>query len=86
MSTENFCNNYVKQIFKSWDVNENGLLERSEIKSWLNKELLETPLSHTQTRKGMADLVAKSDTNRDGKIDRWELFSYCLMSYQPEDD
>jgi Ca2+-binding EF-hand superfamily protein len=30
------------------------------------------------------DFFTKVDTNKDGKIDRWELYDYCLKNITPE--
>lgn len=30
------------------------------------------------------EFFAKVDTNNDGKIDRWELYDYCLKNITPE--
>lgn len=86
MTTENFCNDYVKTIFKKWDKNDNDLLERSELANWLKTELMDTPISHRHTVKGMKQLIKNADSNKDSKIDRWELFTYCLKAYTPYDD
>lgn len=30
------------------------------------------------------ELVASADTNGDGKIDRWEMYEYCLRTHDQE--
>jgi hypothetical protein len=34
-------------------------------------------------QKGFDDFFAKVDINNDGKIDRWELYSYCINNMAP---
>jgi len=31
------------------------------------------------------DFFSTVDTNNDGKIDRWELYEYCIKNITPED-
>ena len=42
------------------------------------------PLRKKQVKEGFTDLVKGSDTNKDGKVDRWEFFHHCLKNYNPE--
>ncbi len=31
-------------------------------------------------------MIDKADLNGDGKLDRWELYEYCVNSYQPDNE
>jgi hypothetical protein len=31
------------------------------------------------------DFFAKVDKNKDGKVDRWELYEYCINNMKPTD-
>lgn len=71
MKPYTFCQNYVKDIFGKWDTDNSGILERQELKNWLKEELKAKPLRKAAVREGFYDLVRGSDTNKDGKVDRW---------------
>jgi hypothetical protein len=33
-------------------------------------------------KKGFYEVLTGADTNGDGKIDRWEMYEYCVNNYQ----
>ena len=37
-------------------------------------------------QKNFEDFFKKVDTNNDGKIDRWELYEYCIKNIAPDSD
>ena len=77
----NFCTGYVKMIFNQWDKDNSGILDRQELKKWLVQELKDKPLSSTHVKKGFQDLLQGADSNKDGKVDRWELYQHCIKNY-----
>ena len=40
----NFCTGYVKMIFNQWDKDNSGVLDRRELKGWLQQELKDKPM------------------------------------------
>ena len=90
MSTDershSFCTGYVKMIFNQWDKDNSGVLDRSELKQWLKQELKEKPLRKKQVKDGFSELVKGADSNRDGKVDRWELYQHCVKNYIPDEE
>jgi hypothetical protein len=30
------------------------------------------------------EMITEADTNGDGKLDRWEMYEYCVKNYIPE--
>lgn len=79
-----FCTQYMEQIFTQWDKDNSGVLDRQELKNWLNAQMKAKPLRKKQVKEGFNDLIKGSDTNKDGKVDRWEFFHHCLRNYNPE--
>lgn len=84
MESHQFCTSYVKEIFDKWDKDKSGVLERQELKDWLKQEIKQKPLRAKHVKKGFEELVKGSDSNRDGKVDRWELYHHCVKSYVAE--
>ena len=82
----NFCTGYVKMIFNQWDKDNSGVLDRNELKKWLKQELKDKPLRASHVKKGFQDLVQGADANRDGKVDRWELYQHCIKNYVADED
>lgn len=80
-----FCENYVRNVFGKWDKDNSGLLERQELKDWLRQELKDKPLTTKTVKEGFYSLVKGADGNKDGKVDRWELYHHCLNNYEPID-
>ena len=81
-----FCTEYVKQVFGKWDKDKSGVLERQEIKDWLREELKAKPLRKGAVKKGFYQLIQGADANGDGKLDRWELYTHCIKSYNEATD
>ena len=46
----NFCTGYVKMIFNQWDKDNSGVLDRQELKKWLQQELKDKPLSSASSK------------------------------------
>lgn len=86
MKSYDFCQNYVRDIFGKWDTDNSGVLERQELKNWLKEELKAKPLRKKYVREGFYDMVKGSDSNHDGKVDRWELYHHCLKNYSSENE
>lgn len=84
--THNFCTGYVKMIFNQWDRDNSGVLDKQELKKWLLQELREKPLRQTHVKQGFQDLIQGADANRDGKVDRWELYQLCIKNYVVGED
>ena len=82
----NFCTGYVKMIFNQWDKDNSGVLDRRELKGWLQQELKEKPLVQARIKEGFKELIQGADANKDGKVDRWELYQHCIKSYRPDDE
>lgn len=76
-----FCINYVKETFYKWDKDRSGVLDKQELKNWLKHEIKEAPLRAKHVRRGFDDLIKGADRNRDGKVDRWELYEHCMKNY-----
>lgn len=82
---DSYCKKFVEDIFLRHDRDLSNVLERKEIKGWIKDELK----SHTYFNKKMVqrefeDFFVKVDTISGGKIDRWELYDYCLNNITPE--
>ena len=84
MKSLEFCQSYVRDIFGKWDKDNSGILERQELKNWLHHEMQEKPLRKAAVKEGFLNLVKTADTNKDGKVDRWELYHHCLRNYIDE--
>lgn len=77
---DKFCRTYTDKIFTKYDQNGNNVLDRGELKFWLRNELSNTPFRKAEVRENFLNLVANADTNGDGKIDRWEMYDYCVRT------
>jgi len=40
-------------------------------------------MNRKMVQKSFEDFFAKVDANNDGKIDRWELYDYCIKNMTP---
>lgn len=80
-----YCKKFVDDIFTKHDKDRNNVLERKELKSWIREELkTHKYFNRKMVQKSYEEFFAKVDTNHDGKIDRWELYEYCLKNITPE--
>ena len=43
------------------------------------------PLNKRLVQKDFAMLIQEADTNGDGKLDRWEMYEYCMKTYREDD-
>lgn len=82
---DSYCKRFVEDIFTQHDTDRSNVLERKELKNWIKEELK----GHKYFNKKMVQrefegFFTKVDTNNDGKIDRWELYDYCLKNITPE--
>ena len=81
---EHFCRKYVDNVFAKWDKDNSNVLSRQELKYWLRDEQTQKPLSRKSIRDSFFEMITTADVNGDGKVDRWELYEYCVKSYVPE--
>ena len=82
-----YCRTFVQSIFSQHDRDRNNVLDRGELKSWIRDELKgQKQLNKRLVQKNFEDFFQKVDTNKDNKIDRWELYDYCLANITPEDN
>lgn len=84
---DSYCRSFVENIFHRHDLNRNNVLERSELKAWVRDELKGTKFfNRKMVQKNFEDFFQKVDTNHDNKIDRWELYDYCVRHVAPENE
>lgn len=80
-----YCKKFVEDIFSKRDRDRNNVLDRKELKNWIREELkVHKYFNRKMVQKEYEEFFAKVDTNGDGKIDRWELYDYCLKNITPE--
>ena len=83
---DDFCKKFVEDIFLKHDLDRSNILEKRELKVWVNEELRSQRfLNKKMVQKNFEDFFKKVDTNNDGKIDRWELYEYCIKNITPEE-
>jgi Ca2+-binding EF-hand superfamily protein len=75
---------YVDNVFAKWDLDGSNVLSRQELKYWLRDEQQNKPLIKKSIRESFFEMIANADSNGDGKLDRWELYEYCVGSYIPD--
>ena len=81
MSIRVFCSRFVIDMFNKHDTDANGILDRTELNTWIQNDLKErTFLSKSVRTKNFEAFVIEADTNGDNQIDRWELFQYCMAN------
>ena len=81
-----FCRKFVDDIFASYDKDRNYILEKKELKNWTNEYVKTHPFFDKKLIiKDFESFFTKVDTSHDGKIDRWELYNYCIKNIKPED-
>lgn len=78
-----YCVSYMKEIFDKWDKDGSGVLERQELKDMLRAELKAAPKKHNHIRKNFYELTKAEDSNKNGKVDRWEIYQKCIKNYNP---
>lgn len=84
---DHYCRNFVESIFLKHDDNRNNVLERRELKKWVREELkTHKYINRKMVQKGFEDFFRQVDTNNDNKIDRWELYDYCIKNIEPSTD
>ena len=76
-----FCKQYVENIFQKYDTDYSNVLERRQLKNWANEEVRKRPLQKRQALAEFNNFVKEIDTNGDNKIDKWELYDYCVKNY-----
>ena len=83
---DSFCKKFVTDIFDKHDTDRSNVLEKRELKSWIRDELAQHRFFNKKmVQKGFEDFFKKVDTNNDGKIDRWELYEYCIHNITPDE-
>lgn len=81
---DQYCRNFVENIFLKHDDNRNNVLERKELKNWIREELkTHKYFDRKMVQREFEDFFRKVDTNKDNKIDRWELYDYCIKNIEP---
>lgn len=81
---DKYCRNFVEDIFAKHDKDRSNVLERKELKTWIRDELkTHKYFKRDIVKKEFDEFFAKTDANADGKIDRWELYDYCMNNMQP---
>ena len=75
-----FCRSYTDKIFTKYDKDRSNVLDRGELKKWLKTEMTNNPFKKADLRKKFMNMIASADTNGDGKIDRWEMYEYCIKT------
>ena len=84
---DQFCKDFVEDIFLKHDKDRSNILEKKELNSWVNDYLRTRRfLNKKLVQKGFDDFFKKVDTSKEGKIDRWELYEYCLKNITPDDE
>ena len=78
---DGFCRQYVDTIFSKYDGDNSNVLDRREIKAWMRSAINNNPLHKRLTKKEFNRFLADADTNGDGKLDRWEIYNYCVKNY-----
>lgn len=82
---DKFCKTFVEDIFLKHDSDRSNVLEKRELKNWIRDELKDHKfLNKKLVQKEFDQFFRKVDTNNDGKIDRWELYEYCMNNLTPE--
>ena len=77
----------MENIFFKHDQNRDNVLQRSELKSWVRDELKGKKFfDRKMVQKNFEDFFQKVDTNHDNKIDRWELYEYCMNNITPDNE
>ena len=81
-----FCRKFVEDIFLKYDNDRSNVLDKQELKSWIQEELrTHKYFNKKMVQKEYETFFRKVDTNNDGKIDRWELYDYCVKNITPEE-
>ena len=78
---QEFCRRYVENIFTKYDTDYSNVLERRELKQWMSQEARSNPLRKKDIFADFQRFLSEVDSNGDNKIDRWELFDYCVKNY-----
>lgn len=82
---DTYCRKFVTDIFDKHDSDKSGVLERRELKVWVREEIKgHRYMNKTLVQKEFDEFFNKVDINNDGKIDRWELYTYCMHNMRPE--
>ena len=82
---DKFCKGFVEDIFLKYDNDRSNVLDRKELKGWIQDELKSHKYFNKKlVQKEYEQFFRKVDTNNDGKIDRWELYEYCMNNLTPE--
>ena len=80
-----YCKKFVEDIFLAHDKDRSNVLERKELKGWIREELKSHKYFNRKlVTRNFEAFFNTVDANNDGKIDRWELYEYCLKNITPE--
>ena len=70
-AAEDFCRNYVQDLFERYDTDVSNVLNRKELNRWLKYEMKLRPLQRNLAQGEFRQMLVDVDTNGDGLIDRW---------------
>ena len=79
---DRFCRKFIDDLFRKYDLDGDNVLDSREIKLWMQKEIKDKPLRRRVAEREFKILTSKVDSNFDGKIDKWELYDYCMRNYE----
>lgn len=81
---DTYCKSFVEDIFLKHDKDRSNVLERKQLKGWIKEQLKDHKfMNRKMVQTQFEQFFAKVDTNNDGKIDRWELYDYCIKNITP---
>jgi hypothetical protein len=79
-----YCRQFSDEIFTKYDKDGSNVLERKELKTWMRDEVKShNYMNRPVIMKEFDQFFNKVDTNKDGKIDRWELYEFCVYNMKP---
>ena len=84
---EKFCRKFVDDIFFKYDKDHSNILEKGELQGWV-RGYLSTHLffSKKMVERDFENFFRKVDKDNDNRIDRWDLYDYCLKNITPDDE
>ncbi len=76
-----FCRKYVEDVFSKWDTDNSNVLNKQQLKKWATHEQKQSGVWKSKIKKEFFEMVLKADQNGDGKLDKWELYEFCVSNY-----
>ena len=84
---EQFCRQFVNDIFVRYDKDNSNFLESNELNGWVQSYLnTHSFLNEKMIKDDFEYFFRKVDSDNDRRIDRWDLFDYCLKNVTPDED